>query len=111
MLPSYKFMEENRNIFTHHDLEEHDRKKMREEGAKMMLSWLKFLKIDMENDQEQLIYTGYAGLAFEMGMTIKSFPHYFLYAKTIMLFQSHPSHKEYIKRAMDLKDIGCFALT
>jgi alkylation response protein AidB-like acyl-CoA dehydrogenase len=72
---------------------------------------LKFLKIDIEKDMEQIIYAIYSGAAFDDDIVIKSFLHYFLYANTIKNFQSNPTHKVWLRRAMELKDIGCFGLT
>jgi alkylation response protein AidB-like acyl-CoA dehydrogenase len=53
----------------------------------------------------------WAAAYLDAGIGVKTFLHYFLYTKTILLFQSHPKHKEYIENALTLKDLGCFGLT
>jgi hypothetical protein len=66
---------------------------MRVEAAKMILAFMKHTKIDIEKNSEQLIYACYAGAAFDQGITIKAGLHYFLYTKTILLYQNKEIHK------------------
>jgi hypothetical protein len=63
---------------------------------------MKFLKIDLEKDPLQLLYSLYAINAFDQGIGIKIFIQYMLYTKTILIYQSNEKHKEFLTRAMTL---------
>ena len=58
-----------------------------------------------------MIFAIWAAAYLDTGVGVKAFLHYFLYTKTILLFQNHPKHKEYLENAVNLKDLGCFGLT
>lgn len=48
---------------------------------------------------------------YDGGIVTKSFLPYFLYAKSLIMFQNHPKHQELIANAHSMTDIGCFGLT
>lgn len=47
---------------------------------------------------------------YDLGFSVRSGVHYYLYSKAISLLGTE-KHQELLKRAYDLKDIGCFGLT
>ena len=72
---------------------------------------MKFHQINLEKDPLQVLYAQYAITSFDQGIAVKGLLHYFLYTKTILLYQSNEKHKEFLKRAISLDDLGCFGLT
>lgn len=77
----------------------------------MAIALSKFAKIDLIKEPLKLLYIAWAVLNYDLGLEVKTFLHYFLYTKTLILFQSNPKHQEFIQDAMSLKDWGCFGLT
>jgi acyl-CoA oxidase len=59
----------------------------------------------------KLIYALWTTALLDAGIGVKTFLHYFLYTKTLILFQNHPKHQELIDNALALRDLGCFGLT
>jgi hypothetical protein len=109
--PLYDFFESNKQIFTHHNIEGQTREEMREAAAKMSLAIMKFCKIDLINDPSRLIYSLWATSMFDGGIVTKTFLHYFLYCKSLVMLGSCPRHNELLADALALKDLGCFGLT
>lgn len=77
----------------------------------MIFSLMKFLKIDIEKDPLQILFSFCAIASFDQGIVVKALLHYMLYIKTILLYQSNEKHKVFLNRAMNLEDLGCFGLT
>lgn len=77
----------------------------------MIMAYMKFVNIDLEQDPLKLAYSFYAFAAFDNGLSVKANLHYFLYIKTILLYQNKPVHKEFLEKAKNLEDLGCFGLT
>lgn len=77
----------------------------------MVLTLRKFWKLDLINEPIRLVFIQYAMGMFNGGICVKSLLHYFLYAKSLLLYQSNPKHLELYHRAMSGEDIGCFSLT
>jgi alkylation response protein AidB-like acyl-CoA dehydrogenase len=72
---------------------------------------MKFLKVNLEKDPLQILFSFYAINTFDQGIVVKALLHYLLYVKTILLYQSNEKHKDFLNRAMNLEDLGCFGLT
>jgi hypothetical protein len=72
---------------------------------------MRHLKIDMENEPEKAIYAFWAVSMFDSAIATKTFLHYILYLKSILLFRSEPEHDIFLRRASSLQDLGCFSLT
>jgi len=77
----------------------------------MTLSLKRFWNLDIEKNPNSLIYITYATGMFDKGLLTKCLLHYFLYAKALLVYQSNKIHENFIQRATNGQDIGCFALT
>lgn len=47
---------------------------------------------------------------YDLGFSVRSGVHYFLYLKSIRLLGTE-KHEEHLRRAFTMKDLGCFGLT
>lgn len=109
--PYLDYIDQNRHIFSHHSIEGHSLSEQRIEAAKMLLALRKFKQIDMLKEPLQLVFVNYAIGMFNGGICVKSLLHYFLYAKSLLLYQSNQKHTEFYNRAISGEEIGCFSLT
>ena len=109
--PYVQYIDHNRHIFSHHTIEGHSLEDQRKEAAKMVLALRKFWKLDLINEPIRLVFLQYAIGMFNGGICVKSLLHYFLYTKSLLLYQSNPKHMELYNRAISGEDIGCFSLT
>lgn len=72
-----------------------------------------FQATDYLADPHSLTITAHATYNFDPGFSVKNDISIFLYGKTIYNFGRKDSelHQDFFKRALNLKDIGCFGLT
>ena len=82
----------------------------------MVLTYHKLRPFQATNylsDPHSLTITAHATYSFDPGFSVKNDISIFLYGKTIYNFGRKDSelHQEFFKRALALKDIGCFGLT
>lgn len=87
--PTLDFIDQNRLIFTQHNIEEHSLTEQRKEAARMTLALRKFWKIDMVNEPFQFSMMTYAIAMYNGGISTKSLLHYLLYSKSLILYQSN----------------------
>lgn len=59
----------------------------------MMFKIMKFLKVDLVNTPINMIYGFWALSMFDRGIAAKTFIHYFLYCKSIMLLGNNSKHE------------------
>lgn len=77
----------------------------------MLLAIHKYLKLDIKQEWAKLVYTMWSTTMLDGGILTKTYLHYFLYCKSLMLLGSNSKHEAFLADALSNKDIGCFGLT
>ena len=66
----------------------------------MVLALRKFMEIDPLKDANPMLFGMYTLSFFSTGVATKTMLQYFLYAKSLVLYQSRPLHMELYKKAV-----------
>lgn len=87
--PHITFLQNNRNIFTHHHLEHQSIAQQRKAAARMLVTLHRQTNLDLTNEPEKLMYFNYAIGMFDYGICVKTLLHYYLYSKSLLLYGSN----------------------
>lgn len=109
----YDIIVQNQDIFTHHFLEEHDRKGQREASFIALKTLFEKMGLgydDYKRDPNIITMASYAQYSYDPAVSVKFGVHFHLYIKTIINLGSS-KHDHLIEKGSKMDDIGCFALT